>query len=223
VKVSNQTFIGFCSQPKDTVSLPVIRSLMIDRYDDRASISFWSQSFNESCLEYFKGTLHVIGSTTAHKLYAGTDWLALTIPTLSVSLTLSRLIVSYWTLVADNYAPMVSHILMVLYGTKADNRLPAARHMRLFGDLLSGDLTSPKQVCSIFGRSSTAPLWSLELGRGMVFQGERVLWGEGPHAFRDINNFELRRINARFARNHIRIFIQIRFRPLGLWPRSRHL
>jgi hypothetical protein len=91
VKVSNQTFIGFSSQPKDTVSLPVIRSLMIDRHDYQASISFLSQSFNESCLEYFEGTLHVIGSITAHKLYhAGTDRLALTIPhTLSVSLCIS--------------------------------------------------------------------------------------------------------------------------------------
>jgi hypothetical protein len=98
-----------------------------------------------------------IGSITAHKLYHA----ALTIPH---TLCVSRLIVSYWTLVADNYAPMVSHILMdallnpeylhlprmALYGTKTDDRLPAARHMRLFGDLLSGGVTSPKQVCSIF-------------------------------------------------------------------------
>jgi hypothetical protein len=99
VKVSNQTFIGFSSQPKDTVSLPVIRSLMIDRYDYQASISFSSQSFNESCLEYFEGTLHVIGSITAHKLYhAGTDRLALTIHTHS----LSRLSVSSHCFILDS-------------------------------------------------------------------------------------------------------------------------
>jgi hypothetical protein len=72
VKVLQHKFVGFSRTKEPTsVTLPPIRSIFFqNRVDHTITMSFSRGSFRQqACLEYFDGTLHVVGSVTTNNLY----------------------------------------------------------------------------------------------------------------------------------------------------------
>jgi hypothetical protein len=106
-----------------------------------------------NCTKYFDGTLHVIGKKSSHKIYHASKS-SLLFCDLQKCLNHS--------VVADNYIPMVSHILMDAFLNPEYLHLPRiaqfgshinlyheTEHMLLLYDLFAGGIADAKQVITI--------------------------------------------------------------------------
>jgi hypothetical protein len=148
VKYLGGKFVGY-SKSFQQISLPPIVSIKFQSRSTLKTMVTLSQNpFN--CSKYFDGTLHVIGKKTSHKIYHASK---------SSLLFCDHQKCPNHSVVADNYIPMVSHIIMdallnpeylhlprVAHFTLQTNLMSETEHMLLLYDLFAGGIADAKKV-----------------------------------------------------------------------------
>ena len=177
-KIENNTIVMFVDKNKKingnstTLRIPPILSLLHQQlYTYKLRFIRRSNAESAQCKEYFNGTLHIMGEKTTHNLYHA---------------------------IADNYAPLVSQIVLdsivdpdYLYLPRVFLRVndqslgnynnEGISHMKLMQGLASGGTKMVQQMNSVCFR--------------------RVVWGNGPYPFYQNTLLKLRRVIYEFSRS----------------------
>ncbi len=195
VKIEKDNIVMFVDKNVKTVGnstkLPPILSLLQQQlYTNNLHIIQRSNTESAQCKEYLNGTLHVMGKKTTHNLYH---------------------------VIADNYAPLVSQIMVdsiidpdYLYLPRVflslngqsfgDNE--GVSHMKLMQGLASGGTKMIHQLDNVCFR--------------------RVVWGNGPYPFYQDTLVKLRRVIYEFSRSLMKEMYNIE-KPAEYTSHSRSL
>ena len=174
VKVDKRKIVMFTDKSKtprrnDTTLPPILSLWRMQLQPYKLQLKIENNTEPAQCKEYFDGTLHVMGRKTTHNLYH---------------------------VIADNYAPLVSQIMLDSIIDPDYLYLPRV-FLNLNNELLSNsESVEHMQLMNRFASGGTMTIKQLD---SVCFR--RVVWGNGPYPFYQDTLVKLRRVIHEFSRS----------------------